>query len=80
MAMAIDDRRSHQATAPKKSKPIEYRLIFSVAFLVFFCAALFEAVLPQNLVARVRDGGNCKSVIQKAKDSASTCAAYAFMG
>jgi hypothetical protein len=80
MEMAIDNIRSDQAPASKKSKPVEYRLIFSVAFLVFFCAALFESMMPQNLVARVRDGGNCKSVVQKARDSASTCAAYAFMG
>lgn len=80
MAFAIDDARSTPAATSTKSKPLEYRLIFAVAFLVFFGAALIETLLPQNLVARLSGQGQCKSVIQKAKDSANTCAAYAFMG
>ncbi|MEQ1669723.1 MAG: hypothetical protein ABL893_02585 [Hyphomicrobium sp.] len=80
MAFAIDDSRAPRASASTKSKPLEYRLIFAVAFLVFFGAALIETLLPHNLVARLTGHGQCKSVIQKAKDSANTCAAYAFMG
>ncbi|MEQ1651845.1 MAG: hypothetical protein ABL897_05095 [Hyphomicrobium sp.] len=80
MAFAIDDRRSPSGATPTKSKPIEYRLIFAVAFLVFLVAAIIESLLPHNLVARFARNAPRKSVFQKAKDSASTCAAYAFMG
>ena len=80
MAMALHDGRTHSASAPRKAKPIEYRLIFAVAFLVFLAAGIVEALLPHNLIARFTGHGTGKSIIQRARDSARTCAAYAFMG
>ncbi len=80
MALAIDDGRTHPATSSKSSTSIEYRLIFWPSVIVFLCAGLVESILPHNLAARLAGNGKAKSVIQRAKDSANTCAAYAFMG
>jgi hypothetical protein len=79
MALALDDGRTRSPSS-KKSGTIEYRLIFIVTFAVFLVAAAAENLLPHNLMARLSRQGQRKSVIQRAKDSASTCAAYAFMG
>jgi hypothetical protein len=80
MALAFDAGRSQPATTAKKSKSIEYRVIFGVAFVVFFAAALIESVLPKNFAARLQSNCKRKTAFQRAKDSANTCAAYAFMG
>lgn len=80
MALALDNGRTHAASAPRKGKPVEYRLIFAVAFLVFLAAAVVEALLPHNVLARFTGSSNRKSIFQRARDSARTCAAYAFMG
>ncbi|MEQ1717063.1 MAG: hypothetical protein ABL907_13935 [Hyphomicrobium sp.] len=77
MALAFDDDRTRTGVHPKDSSTIEYRLIFAVSFVVFFAAALIESLL---LLRWARASGKRKSVIERARDSASTCAAYAFMG
>lgn len=80
MALALDNGRTQSASAHPKGKPIEYRLIVAIAFLVFLVAAIVEALLPHNLVARFTGRAKGKSIFQRARDSARTCAAYAFMG
>lgn len=80
MAFAIDGDRTRSSSHQKKNGTIEYRLIFAVTFLVFLCAGLFESLLMMRWLGLSPRTGKGKSVVQRARDSANTCAAYAFMG
>jgi hypothetical protein len=62
---------------PKKS--IEYHLIFSVSFIIFFLAALIERLMPWTWWSRSRLHLRT-SIFARAWDAAQTCTAYAFMG
>ncbi len=80
MAFAIDEGPGHAPSKFKKTESIEYKAIFAVTFAVFLAAEILGLLLPQRLAARFSGSAPKKSVIRSAKESASTCATYAFMG
>ena len=59
---------------------IESRLIFSVCFLVFLLAGIFERVLPRSWRSASRDPNAPRSLVEQAWGAAGTCTAYAFKG
>ena len=80
MAFALDNGRTRAASKFKRSGSFEYRAIFSVTFAVFLATEILCLSLPSRWSKRTDEAAISKSLIQRAKDSASTCAAYAFMG
>lgn len=62
------------------TKSIEYRLIFSVCFLVFLVAGAVERLSPWSWLAQEHEAGPSSSIIAQAWGAACTCTAYAFMG
>ena len=80
MAVAIDEGRVHARSKFKRTESIEYRAIFAVTFIVFLASEILGLLLPHRWVSRFSGQEPQKSLIQRAKASASTCAAYAFMG
>ncbi|MFN0218724.1 MAG: hypothetical protein ACKVP4_07935 [Hyphomicrobium sp.] len=76
MAHTIDTRR-RSLSKFKRAESLEFRLIFIAAFAVFLVTATLERLL---LLSWLRGEGSRKSILEQAKESANTCAAYAFMG
>jgi hypothetical protein len=62
------------------TRSIEYRLIFSVCFLVFLLAGAVERLSPWSWLAQEHNAGPPSSIIAQAWGAACTCTAYAFMG
>lgn len=65
---------SRAAQKAKRTDTIEFRLIFSAAFVVFLLTAALERTLPHKW------GASQKSVVEQAREAASISAGYAFMG
>ncbi len=64
----------------KRSKSVEFRLIFSAAFAFFLFATIVERALPHKWPIRANGDEVRKSVVQQAKEAAEISTAYAFMG
>ncbi|MCB1519055.1 MAG: hypothetical protein KDJ37_00605 [Hyphomicrobiaceae bacterium] len=64
----------------KRSDAIDYRVIFTVAFVVFLAAQVFESLLAAVLLRRSRSDARRISVVARAREAASRCASYACMG
>lgn len=60
----------------KASATVEYRLIFTVAFVIFLFASAFERLISGQGVEQAAS----KSIFKKAREAASISAGYAFMG
>lgn len=75
-------RSARQTSSARWKRPEswEYRLLYSVTFVVFLAAACIEALDPRRLKARGQGSQEPQTVIQRASLGASTCVAYAFMG
>lgn len=73
-------KSARQSARDHHKGSIEFRLIFLAAFLFFFFTSAVERVLPARWSSGVDDTGQRKSVIGRAKESASIVAGYAFMG
>jgi hypothetical protein len=59
---------------------VEFRLIFAAAFVVFLLTSALERAFPTRWTSQNADTGARKSVIERAKESASIVAGYAFQG
>lgn len=80
MAFAINDGQSQSPSKFKRTESIEYKAIFAVTFTVFLVAEIAGLLLPHRWLNQLSGQTQQKSLVQRAKASASTCAAYAFMG
>jgi hypothetical protein len=72
----VPERRHH-----KRGNVLEFRLILSAAFVVFFSFGLIERALHlvgfKHGAGAVEHGG---STLSRAYEAANRCATYAFMG
>ena len=58
----------------------EFRLIFFASFIVFLLVAGIGRCLPPQWRACPPGPGECKSIIEEAKQAANIVAPFAFMG
>ncbi len=74
------DLAKRSPTRNRKTDNIEYRLIFAIAFSVFFVAGVFERALPSRWSTVHGSAAIKKPLVDEAKEAASISAGYAFMG
>lgn len=58
---------------------IEFRLIYAVVFLIFFCIAVVKRLAPWKWRSEPRSLSGHRSVVGEAKSAASASVPYAFM-
>jgi hypothetical protein len=77
---AVTETRGRLRLKEAHKSSLEFRIIFAAAFLVFLIAAAFESARPTRWSAQGDGGTARKSIVERAKESASIAAGYAFMG
>ncbi len=70
---------SRHATQSRKDT-LGFNLIFSVAFGVFFAAAVIDRLVPLRWIMGLAKSENYMAVFAEAKSAAATYTPFAFMG
>ena len=62
-----------------RSKPLEYRLVFGVCFIVFLWAIAIEHMMPRRW-RQISGAGAQQSLLAEVKEAAHRCTGIAFQG
>jgi hypothetical protein len=79
-AFANHTAASRTPAKPKKHDAIEFRVIYTIAFAVFFFTSILERAMPHKWAQRGGDSEVTKSAFEQAREAAHISAAYSFMG
>jgi hypothetical protein len=71
------ERTLSSMSRPRKPETTEFRLIFTVSFVIFLMVAIVERFLPSQW--RGHAAGD-KSIFGEAREAANTFVPFAFMG
>jgi hypothetical protein len=80
MSLVMSKRAGATVRRGDIADAIQYRVIYTVCFVVFLAAAVIARVMPWNWPKRKHgDTARQQSIFNQAGVAASTCTTYAFM-
>ena len=71
--------RLPSAERTTRAKPLEYRLVFGVCFIVFLWAIALEHMMPRRW-RQISGAGAQQSLLAEVKEAAHRCTGIAFQG